>query len=161
MKALFQKSKESLSDNLKQNSMKNLFKTPKGMMRIIKQNAMAVVAIGIAMGSYGLMSFGASSKSDEMITFEYKPPQGVSHPYDEEHVENLSNWEPALSEGCPSPGNDAACTIQVPAESTIGGTELDPIEVELRTSGSGQVFKVEAPNPTGKGYTNPENRNIL
>lgn len=149
------KTSEQRLNNKKMKKKKKVSK----MKKIIIKNAMAIVAIAIAMGSYALMSFDANTIADDIITFEYKPPQGDPNPYSQANVENLSNWEPA-DDPCPTNGNLAACTIQVHENQTIDGTALDPVQVELQTSeGSPNVFKVND-SPT-HGYTNPINRSTL
>lgn len=129
------------------------------MKKIIIKNAMAIVAIAIAMGSYALMSFGAGTKSDEMITFEYKPP--TNDPYSQANVEDLSNWKPA-DDPCPTNGDLAACTIEVHEDHTVGGAgqELDPAVVLNTSSNSANVFKVDSPGPSSN-YMNPINRSTL
>lgn len=148
------------SNNLNANNTKTQQVKTRKMKTFISKNAMALAALAIAAGSYGLMSFDINERDDEMLTFEYHAPIGDPAPYSKTNVENLDNWQPTPS-SCPTPGEDAACTIEVPEENTLGnGSQLDPNEVELQTSSvSSGVYKVDTPSPA-HGYSNPANRSI-
>ncbi len=99
------------------------------MKKFIIKNAMALVALAIATGSYTLMSFGLE-KTQTSFFYEY-----TSNSTDQEDIQNINNYERAEPD-C-EPG-EHVCGVNLPTNTGDGNTpvqsEFDAVSSQLWSS---------------------------
>ncbi|QIH35260.1 hypothetical protein [Sphingobacterium sp. DR205] len=127
----------------------------------IKKHAMVVLAGAAIIGfsSFKVIELNKQNKDTDLI-FTYVPPAGSPAPYSDTNVKNTSNWQRSTSDCSASTEQEVACSIAVPATSTMnGGNNIDPSKVTIETfQHSTNNYGVSPSSAATPQYNDPLNR---